>query len=90
MPLAGAPRDLYMQLLACSSLQSVVAIACCLRAILCFGLSFSLIYCHSKEFQWLGLILIMTFVTCIIIIRSANLSCCTFHHLCLIKTDSPK
>ena len=37
MPLAGAPRDLYTQLLACSSLQSVVAIACCLRAILCFG-----------------------------------------------------
>ena len=37
MPLAGAPRDLYMQLLACSSSQSVVAIACCLRAILCFG-----------------------------------------------------
>ena len=29
MPLAGAPRDLYTQLLACSSLQSVVAIACC-------------------------------------------------------------
>ena len=28
MPLAGAPRDLYMQLLACSSSQSVVAIAC--------------------------------------------------------------
>ena len=28
MPLAGAPRDLYTQLLACSSLQSVVAIAC--------------------------------------------------------------
>ena len=37
MPLAGAPRDLYAQLLACSSLQSVVAIACCLRASLCFG-----------------------------------------------------
>ena len=37
MPLAGAPRDLYTQLLACSSLQSVVAIACCLHAILCFG-----------------------------------------------------
>ena len=33
MPLAGAPRDLYTQLLACSSLQSVVAIACCLCAI---------------------------------------------------------
>ena len=27
MPLAGAPCDLYTQLLACSSLQSVVAIA---------------------------------------------------------------
>ena len=39
MPLAGAPRDLYTQLLACSSSQSVVAIACCccLRAFLCFG-----------------------------------------------------
>ena len=37
MPLAGAPRDLYTQLLACSSLQSVVAIACCVRASLCFG-----------------------------------------------------
>ena len=37
MPLAGVPRDLYMQLLACSSLQSVVAIACCLHASLCFG-----------------------------------------------------
>ena len=37
MPLAGAPRDLYIQLLACSSSQRVVAIACCLRAILCFG-----------------------------------------------------
>ena len=38
MPLAGAPRDLYMQLLACSLSQSVVAIACFLHAILCFGL----------------------------------------------------
>ena len=38
-PLAGAPHDLYMQLLACTSLQSVVAIACCLHAILCFGFS---------------------------------------------------
>ena len=37
MPLAGAPRDLYIQLLACSSSQRVVAIACYLRAILCFG-----------------------------------------------------
>ena len=32
MSLAGAPRDLYTQLLACSSSQSVVSIACCLRA----------------------------------------------------------
>ena len=39
MSLAGAPRDLYTQLLACSSSQSVVAIACCLRASLCFGFS---------------------------------------------------
>ena len=39
MPLAGAPRDLYMQLLACSSSQSVVAMACCLLASLCFGFS---------------------------------------------------
>ena len=39
MPLAGASRDLYTQLLACSSLQSVVAIACCLHASLCFGFS---------------------------------------------------
>ena len=39
MPLAGAPHDLYMQLLACSSSQSVVAIACCLCASLCFGFS---------------------------------------------------
>ena len=37
MPQAGAPRDLYVQLLAYSSLQSFVAIACCLRTILCFG-----------------------------------------------------
>ena len=42
MPLAGAPRDLYAQLLACSSSQNVVAIACCLRAILCFGVFSSL------------------------------------------------
>ena len=39
MPLAGAPRDLYTQLLACSSSQSVVAIACCLRASLCLRFS---------------------------------------------------
>ena len=37
MTLAGAPRDLYTQLLARGSSQSVVAIACCLHAILCFG-----------------------------------------------------
>ena len=37
MPLAGAPCDLYMQLLSCSSSQSVVAIAYCLHAILCCG-----------------------------------------------------
>ena len=37
IPLARAPRDLYTQLLACSSSQSVVPIACCLRAILCSG-----------------------------------------------------
>ena len=35
MPLAGAPCDLYTQLLACGPSQSVVAIACCLLAILC-------------------------------------------------------
>ena len=39
MPLAGAPCDLYTQLLAWSSSQSVVAIACCLRAFSCFGFS---------------------------------------------------
>ena len=38
MPLAGAPRDLYTQLLAS---QSVVAIVCCLCAFLCFGFSHS-------------------------------------------------
>ena len=37
LPLAGAPCDLYTQLLACSSSQSVVVIACCLHAILYFG-----------------------------------------------------
>ena len=37
MPLVGAPCDLYTQLLACSSSQSVVAIAFCLLAILCFA-----------------------------------------------------
>ena len=37
MPLAGAPGDLYTQLLdVCSSSQSVIAIACCLRASLFF------------------------------------------------------
>ena len=39
MPLAGAPHDLYMQLLANSSSQNVVAIDWCLRASLCFGFS---------------------------------------------------
>ena len=39
MSLAGAPRDLYTQLLACSSSQSVVTIACCLPVSLCFGFS---------------------------------------------------
>ena len=39
MLLVGAPRDLYTQLLACSSSQSVFAIACCLGAILFFGFS---------------------------------------------------
>ena len=29
MPPAGAPHELYMQLLACSFSQSVAAIACC-------------------------------------------------------------
>ena len=42
MPLAGAPCDLYTKLLACSSLQSVIAIACCLRASLCFGFTLGL------------------------------------------------
>ena len=37
VPLAGAPRDSYTQLLACSSSQSVFAIACGLHAILCLG-----------------------------------------------------
>ena len=39
MPLAGAPRDLNTQLIACSSSQSVVAIASCLPASLCFSFS---------------------------------------------------
>ena len=43
MPLAGACHDLSTQLLACSSLQSVVAIACCLHAFLCFGFSHPLL-----------------------------------------------
>ena len=38
MPLAGAPRDLYTQLLARNSSQSVVALTCCL---LHFVLGFS-------------------------------------------------
>ena len=33
MPVAGASHDLYTQLLACSSLGSVVAVGCCLCAI---------------------------------------------------------
>lgn len=37
VPLAGAPHDLDTQLLACSSSPGVIAIACCLRASLCFG-----------------------------------------------------
>ena len=53
MPLAGAPRDLYTQLLACSSSQSVVAIACCLCASLCleYKFSLSLITWKSLEIQ---------------------------------------
>ena len=39
MPLAGVPCVLYAQLLVCSSSQSVVAIACCLHAILHFSFS---------------------------------------------------
>ena len=39
MPLAGAPRDVYTQLLACSSLQSAIVIACCLPVIFYFGFS---------------------------------------------------
>ena len=35
MHLVGAPRDLYTQLLACISSQSVVALACYFAAILC-------------------------------------------------------
>ena len=35
MHLVGAPCDLYMQLLARSSSQSLVALACCFAAILC-------------------------------------------------------
>ena len=39
MSVAWAPRDLYSQLLSCRSSQSVVAIALCLHATLCFGFS---------------------------------------------------
>ena len=39
LPLAGAPGDVYTQLLACSSSQSVVVIACCSPASLCLGFS---------------------------------------------------
>ena len=49
MPLAGAPHDLYTQLLACSSSQSVVAIACCLRASLCFGVLLAGCFCLYNE-----------------------------------------
>ena len=49
MPLAGAPRDLYTQLLACSSLQSVDAIACCLRAI--FAVTSSLPLPTQRKFS---------------------------------------
>ena len=50
MPLAGAPCDLNTQLLACSSLRSVVAIhlACCLCAILCFGFSHPSLPCKVR------------------------------------------
>ena len=51
MPLAGAPRDLYTQLLACSSSQSVVAIACCLRAALYFGLYVCLFHFWQIRFS---------------------------------------
>ena len=51
MPLAGAPRDLYMQLLACSLSQSVVAIACFLHAILCFGLYVCLFHFWQIRFS---------------------------------------
>ena len=40
MPLAGAPRDLNMQLLSCRSSQSVFAIASCLCAILSLVFSY--------------------------------------------------
>ena len=51
VPLAGAPRDLYTQLLACSSSQSVVAIACCLRAILC-SLPLEVLACTQTLFYF--------------------------------------
>ena len=38
MPLAGAPRDLYTQLLACSSLQSVATTVCACHFVLFFTL----------------------------------------------------
>ena len=54
MPLAGAPRDLYMQLLACSSSQSVVAIACCLHAsLLWFFPSLPPSWCGLGKY-WVG------------------------------------
>ena len=55
MPLAGAPRDLHTQLLACSSSQSVVAIACCLPASLCFSFSHaSLLLRYGLGKYWVG------------------------------------
>ena len=54
MSLAGAPRDFYTQLLACSSSQSVVSIACCLRASLCFVFFLFCLYndCSSNQQQF--------------------------------------
>ena len=48
-PLAGAARDLYMQLVGCSSSQSVDAIACCLRAI--FAVTSSLPLPTQRKFS---------------------------------------
>ena len=51
MPLAGAPRDLYTQLLACSSSQSVVAII----ATTLFACQFVLWFFPSLPPSWCGL-----------------------------------